>query len=432
MKSVGVLVILIVVSFGYAQAPTIMWSKTYGGSQDDYGYSIQQTGDGGYIIVGTTHSFGAGGCDMWLLRTDSLGDTLWTKTYGWSGGDGAVSIQPTIWGGYIAVGSTDHTDTVSVWLIRLDDAGDTLWTRSIPPGYGAWWGNDVKQTADSGYVIAGTGQDRPDPFAFLLKTDSLGNVLWSNPGSGSYSNSVQQTYDGGFITTGAGGGGISLSTEFCLYKTDSIGNGEWMFTQDYPDFSCGYSVLETVDSGFIACGDRQGNVFILRADANGDTLWTKQYAGGIGLSVVGDIAGGYVIAGGAGGDALFCKIDAQGDTLLTTTYGGSAGDCFHSILRTSDDEYVAVGVTQSYGAGNNDLWLVKLGPSVGTEENKDIVVQNGNCLTTIFRGPLQLPAGKKCRVFDIAGRVVEPSNIKPGIYFVEIDDKIVQKVIKIR
>jgi len=130
----------------FAQAPDILWTKTYGGVMEDIGYSIQQTSDGGYIVAGYTESFGAGEKDVWILRLDSLGDTLRTKTYGEAGWDLAASIQHTTDNGYIVVGTKVFCILDGVWLLKISDYGDTLWTKTIgfPGTYGGWGGSDVK------------------------------------------------------------------------------------------------------------------------------------------------------------------------------------------------------------------------------------------------------------------------------------------------
>ena len=108
------------------QTGTVSWQKTYGGSGDDDAYSIQQTTDGGYIVAGSTSSFGAGNYDMWILKLDQTGTVSWQKTYGGSGGDCAYSIQQTSDGGYIVAGYTTSfgAGNDDMWILKLDSNGN--------------------------------------------------------------------------------------------------------------------------------------------------------------------------------------------------------------------------------------------------------------------------------------------------------------------
>ena len=133
-----------------------LWTRTYGGSREDRGYSVQQTSDGGYIIAGGTESFGAGERDVYLVKTDSSGDTLWTRTYGGSYQDQGFSLQQTSDGGYIIAGVTRSFGAggYDVYFVKTDSSADTLWTRTYG-GSDDDRGRSVQQTSDGGYVIAG-------------------------------------------------------------------------------------------------------------------------------------------------------------------------------------------------------------------------------------------------------------------------------------
>ncbi len=132
------------ISFVSADAPDTLWTRTYGGDDGEEGCSVQQTADGGFIIAGTTHSFGAGSDDVYLIQTDSNGDTLWTKTYGGYHKDWGNSVKQTNDSGFIITGMTQNIDSVygDVFLIRTDSNGDTLWTKT----YGG-------ENSDHGYSV---------------------------------------------------------------------------------------------------------------------------------------------------------------------------------------------------------------------------------------------------------------------------------------
>jgi hypothetical protein len=215
-----------------AQGDTL-WTRTYGGSNSDAGYFVQQTSDSGFVIVGEASSFGAGECDVWLIRTDAQGDTLWTRTFGGSGVDHGYSVQLTSDSGFVMVGETSSfgAGETDVWLIRTDAQGDTLWARTYG-GSNNDVGYSVQHTADSGFVLVGqtnfVGSPDYSGDLWLIHTDAQGDTIWTRTYGGNGDDcgySVQQTSDGGFIVAGETSSfGSGWWSNVWLIKTDSLGN----------------------------------------------------------------------------------------------------------------------------------------------------------------------------------------------------------------
>ena len=206
-----------------------LWTRTYGGTHRDWGYSVQQTADNGYVVAGVTGSTDAGGAGVYLIRTDADGDSLWARTYGGIQDDRCSQVQICSDSGYIMVGSTKSfgSGLYDVYLVRTSITGDTLWTRAFG-GPLDDQGFSVQQTTDGGYVIAGLtcsfGAGGSD--VWLIKVDTHGDTMWTRTFGGSRDDqgmSVQQTTDGGFVVTGLTWSLGAGSDDVYLVKTDSLG-----------------------------------------------------------------------------------------------------------------------------------------------------------------------------------------------------------------
>ena len=184
-----------------------VWAQTLGTADTDHGYSVQQTSDGGYIITGEAYSFGTK-YDVLLIKTDALGTQTWTKTFGGSGTDLAQSVQPTSDGGYIIAGSTDSYGAGGgdAYLVKTDADGNQVWAKTFG-GAGGDGASSVRQTSDGGYIVAGAtdsyGQGNGD--LWLVKTDASGNETWSSAAGGAdtdWGSSVQPAAGGGYVVCG--------------------------------------------------------------------------------------------------------------------------------------------------------------------------------------------------------------------------------------
>jgi predicted secreted protein len=185
-----------------------IWTKVYGGSEHDLAYPIIQTTDGGYLMAGGTQSFGAGNYDMWSIKTNANGDSLWSKTYGGVDRDECFDAEQTADGGYILAGRTYSfgAGNADAWLIRTDVNGDALWTKTYG-GPAHDWAMAVHQTSDGGYVFVGSTESfgSGDYDVWVIRTDANGDTLWTQTYGGTESetgNDGRQTSDGGYIVCG--------------------------------------------------------------------------------------------------------------------------------------------------------------------------------------------------------------------------------------
>jgi hypothetical protein len=308
-----------------------LWTRSYGGTHHDFGYSVRQTSDGGYIVAGSTSSFGTNVYQVYLIKTDAVGDTIWTRAYGGQDDEEGNSVQQTTDGGYIIAGYTNSFGAGywDVYLIKTNASGDTLWTRT----YGrksSDGGNSVQQTSDGGYIIAGwTYPQYPEDMnVYLIKTNAQGDTLWTRSYGGSNREegySVQETNDGGYIIAGLTNSVGAGDYDLWLIKTDAQGDTVWTKTYGGADNDRGYSVRQTADGGYIIAGLTHsfgpGNAWLLRTDASGDTVWTRTYGGGF-AEVQQTTDGGYVIAGTYGSlplwDVYLIKTDDNVDVGAVT------------------------------------------------------------------------------------------------------------------
>ena len=365
-----------------ATSPSPHFCKAIGGPENEWGESLIQTADGGYAIAGTTTSFGAGEWDVYVVKLDANGNLQWTKTIGGKNWEEGKSLIQTSDGGYAIAGYTNSFGAgyADVYVVKLDANGNLQWTKTIG-GPGDEIGKSLIQTSDGGYAIAGEtksfGAGRRD--VYVVKLDANGNLQWTKTIGGKNDDagiSLIQTSDGGYaiasITESFGAGGADVY----VVKLDANGNLQWTKTIGGPESEIGSSLIQTSDGGYaiagatISFGAGSGDVYVVKLDANGNLQWTKTIGGPeseIGSSLIQTSNGGYAIAGytqsfGAGsGDVYVVKLDANGNLQWTKTISAKNKNYSKSsLIQTSDGGYAIAGHTESFGAGGDDVYVVKL------------------------------------------------------------------------
>lgn len=356
-----------------------IWTKTFGGLSNDVAAAVAQTNDGGFVITGYTLSFGAGTEDVFLIRTDMNGNMLWSKTYGNSlEKERGRSILICNDGGFIIVGSINQFSeaTYDMYVLKTDANGVLTWAKKIG-GAGYDSADEAVQTAGGAYTIMGNTRSFGAGFTdiFLVQLSVNGDLLWSN----TYGNtgddighSFQQTTDGGYIITGFTNHPSPLTySAVYLIKTDAIGYVAWSKIYEAEYYNEGFSVRQVSDGGYVVCGgvtqaagSITSEIYLIKANVNGDPVWSKTFGGtkeDYGYSVMQTVDGGYIVAGTtksfgtATGDYYLVKTDAngnsncnQGNPVSTATNFSTLANSFVPAVANSG---VMGAATPSLGSG---------------------------------------------------------------------------------
>jgi len=261
----------------------LQWTKTIGGPKGDEGYSLIQTSDGGYAIAGYTKSFGAGDWDVYVVKLDANGNLQWTKTIGGPETEWGNSLIQTSDGGYVIAGGTDSfgAGETDVYVVKLDANGNLQWTKTIG---GENWeaGHSLIQTSDGGYAIAGGtisfGIRESD--VYVVKLDAKGNLQWTKTIGGpgyEIGLSLIQTSDGGYAIAGYTGSFGAGGHDVYVVKLDANGNLQWTRTIGGPESEEGHSLIQTSDGGYAIAGTTISfgagvllDVYVVKLDKNGD------------------------------------------------------------------------------------------------------------------------------------------------------------------
>jgi hypothetical protein len=397
---------LLVSNFGYCQKE---FQRTFGGKKTDNANEIVSTKDKGFMTIGSTNSFGSGKNDIYVVKMDSLGNLMWSKTYGGFLDDFGHSIDKTPDGNYIIAAhsltySKDYTD---VCLIKIDEDGNVIWGRT----YGldkSDYANRVIVTKDGGFVLLGETinflNHEKNSDILVVRMDSEGAVLWAKVYGGNntdYGYSIQETTDGGFIIGG---------------ETNSYGAGEWdfyclklkkdgvvQFSKTFGDKKADYGryAIQTKDGGYLIGGNTYNfntydiDLCLVKMNGSGAVEWSKTY-GGTGtdyllcLKNMDDnkfIASGYTNSFGlAVEDAFIMIFNESGKVVSSKAFGGLTHDYGVSLLVNGTD-VILCGSTQSFGVSDDDIYVVR------TKQKWKEIECNTNALYPLNTGNVTVKVG---------------------------------------
>ncbi len=311
-----------------------LWTKYYGGIYDERFYSVKTTSDSGYVMAGYTEGTDTLDLDYYIVKADRDGEIIWEKTYGGASVDTAYGICELSGGGYIVVGNTASYGGggTDIRLLRLNSSGDTLWSKTYG-GPKDDYGYSILETGDGGFLISGAAvpEDSTETDLYLLEVDKDGTPQWDKHYGGQWDELgyfLCHTSDGGYAVAGFTFSESMGWSDVWLLRLDSSGDTLWTRKYGGAGKDEGYSVWQCSDSGFIVAGYTmsfgagQEDFFVIRTDSFGDTIWTRTFGGdgadlAYGARQVED--GGFMIAGRmrsfglARCDVYLVKTDADGN-----------------------------------------------------------------------------------------------------------------------
>lgn len=389
---------------GFERAPEPAWARHFGTAEDDGAYAVLALDDGTFVLAGDCIAQN-GNRQMCLLKLGRFGDLIFEKRYPGSGISSARALRTTNDGGYVLAGSTRGAggNGTDLYVVKTDFEGDIEWSR-VSQDRGGDFSEDILHARGGGFVSAGRNALDLKGAYNIVKMNKPGTVVWTRNFPGEQANAIIEISNGRLAAIGvthdipadARPKRAADDPQFPwvdapkdVEKVGCVEEAAWMFTQvDWKGavlnqrvywkskFDVGNALAQTAEEGFLLVGSAGGcpkdpmlyDCWIVRTDSTGDTLWNKSFGGVLedqAYSVLAEDDGGFVIAGstrswGAGGsDALLFKIDGRGSVLWSTAIGGPGDEICYEVQSTGDG-YILSGTTTSYGAGDTDMYLVKV------------------------------------------------------------------------
>lgn len=409
---------------------TIEWQKSLGGSDEDTPTSVVQTTDGGYVVAGFTASTDGdvtgnhGEYDYWVVKLNSTGTILWQKTYGGTNNDMAYSIAPTSDSGFIVAGLTtsydgdinDNNGGGDVWIVKINSSGVLQWQKTLG-GTSSDQAKSISQTADGGYVMAGktysndldVSGNHGDYDFWVVKLDSAGTIQWQKALGGTNEDeaiSIIKTTDGGYAVAGiiysnASNGNITGQHgehDFWVVKLNSLGTIQWQRPLGGSNSDRGYSIVQTNDGGFVVAGSCQSY--------NGDVVTGNNDNGGVWL----------------------VKLNAAGVVQWQKPFGGSEYEEAFSLIKTTDGGFAVAGFTYSNDGdvsgnhGDSDFWILKLsGENLGTTDfQRNAIIVYPNPVTDVLQIQGVTEPITAIKIIDLTGKTVLEQTTSNHFFDVEL------------
>ena len=373
--------------FIFAQAPDTLWTRTFGGPGYDVARGIALMEDGGFLVAGTTKWDADKPYSVWVFKVDADGNMLWERNIGRQFfGQWGYSLKPTLDGGFVVAGSAMNDHGYSdVYIIKLDSEGKGGWGYTFGNDFENTMGYDVVGTPDSGiFAVGWQTVDKAGSNVYQVKTFHNGQWMFTNIfnwGLHCEARAVSRTFDEGYIVTGSvRPGGMDLTVGIFLQKLNMYGLEEGFTLSTWSGDQYGNSVQQTADSGYIVAGYHMGSSVpkkeprVVRYDSKGKELWMKHYGReqavhNEALHVEELPAGGFIVCGYDGFDMWVMRLDSQGDTLWTKSIGDPIlQEAATQIVPLPDGGYIVAG-ERKIDSQNFDAYIVRLGPEepIGTD-----------------------------------------------------------------
>jgi hypothetical protein len=350
--------------------PEVLWERTYGGGGYDTGLSVIEIAEDVFVVAGRL------GNDGWVLIIDQNGEVINSQTFGGNGQDLFTTVKATDDRSFVLGGFTESfgAGAYDYWLVKIDDWLDVLWSRTFGDG-----GNDrcygMNITNAGGYVLTGSNQNYAN--GFLVVTDENGEEIWSEvynrDNTGGFGYDVYQNEEDEYITAGVCRVEGEEFSEILFLKTDNQGEEMWSLLYGGEFHDQAYPLIPLIDGGYLLGGDSRNergdrDFIAVKTDANGEQQWLRTNGGNgdeqcltaLQTNDGGLILGGWTNSFGAGSnDVWLVKYNLDGDVIWTETYGDENGQAIFDIIQTTDGGYIAVGANVNLENNNRDVLIIR-------------------------------------------------------------------------